>query len=151
MDHDNQPPFTCTVCHTPHALYELIADRCHACTAAELERVNKACAEMREVLRRVQWDFDILVRVRGDLEGEPRAHRTLEIVEAVLSSKAGTGYVRKEDVKPLVEALTQIQHAFIRLNNGCYPLPYPPADEWKRQACDKVGRAIEHARTKGLS
>jgi hypothetical protein len=45
------------------------------------------------------------------------------------------------EVLELRAALTTLYGAFIRLNNGCYPLPYPDSDRWKYdavQAADKV-------------
>lgn len=45
-------------------------------------------------------------------------------------------------VQALEAALRDLRDAFLRLNNNCYPLPYPAGDKWKREAMDKADAAL---------
>ena len=42
---------------------------------------------LREAVKRAEWDFTALVEIRGDLSDESRAHETLRILRAALSSE----------------------------------------------------------------
>lgn len=88
----------CTVCGTVHDRDKLHDGLCYDCVAnklqaamAELERVNAAAGEMRSALE------DALTRcvTRSDRDA----------IRSILSTGAGKDYVRKADMKPLVEAL----------------------------------------------
>lgn len=58
-----------------------------------VEESNAAYAklqEMREALKRAEWDFEALIS-RGDLADEPRAHETLRILSAALAQHHSEG------------------------------------------------------------
>lgn len=40
-------------------------------------------------------------------------------------------------------ALRQLREAFLRLNNGCYPLPGPDATRWRREAMEMADRMLD--------
>ena len=45
----------------------------------------------------------------------------------------------------LVDAVDALQHLFNAAlqMNGCYPLPYPPSDYWKRDAFDRAKAVLD--------
>lgn len=120
------------------------------CEAAE--RVQAQCAEMREALKHWQRHFQASVPANADQQEESAEDFTAAWYETerALSEDAGTGYVRKEDVVPLLQAASVLcERAPVE--------PYPK--EWDTDPvyrlhvpyCELIVLAKALARTKGLT
>lgn len=140
----------CTVCGTGHDRDKLHDGLCHGCVSnklqaamAELERVNKAAAEMRhdliaarEMVARflIPWKLHIPDSwLDGFVEAKIVSFDGMAYVYPVpVSTDAGKDYVRREDVKPLVEALRALKL-------------------WLDKDPDVVKDALAHAKEKGFA
>lgn len=124
--------------------------KCPKCAEleAELERVRKQAAAMREALQKHHDHASEACNVFFEQDGKPidictdlgEAYQDSSLCELTLDAMradAGANYVSKEQVKPLVEALTRINEiSVIDEDMGC-------AVNW-------AGDALTHARALGL-
>lgn len=107
----------------------------------ELERVQKLEAAMREAIMRAlptygAWESTCPL-CGNHSECGPVIHKEQCAFVIALQPDAGSDYIRREDVKPLVEALARINEISV-------------VDEDMGYAVNWAGEALAHAETLGL-
>lgn len=122
---------------------------------AELARVQAAAAEMREALIDCERELNFAPRHTKGQEFD-MWRSSIKKVQKALSSSAGTGYARKEDVVPLVAAIeSAVKNCFFCRGTGAISKAAdrmsadPPPLPHECQDCKPLREAL--AKAKGLT